>query len=108
MKVGRIMALTVVLLLLETWAYAADCNNGGRYEISGRGTVTDCRTGLIWLQDANCKDSLGLTGIDKSQGYLNWYNAMKWVAALGGGYCGLFDGSSAGDWRLPTKTEWMV
>ena len=33
---------------------------------------------------------------------------MKWVAGLGNGICGLTDGSAAGDWRLPTKTEWMA
>jgi hypothetical protein len=111
-KVGRIVLLTVVVVFFRTWTYAADCNNGGRYENNGypavNGTVTDCRTGLIWLKDANCTDSLNVTGIDKSLGKLNWYDAIKWVAALGSGHCGLTDGSSAGDWRLPTKTELMA
>ena len=110
--ISRTIVLALVLVLLGTWTYAADCNNGGRYEVNGYlvsdGTVTDCRTGLIWLQDANCKDNLGLPGIDKLFGYLDWYDAMTWVAALGSGHCGLTDGSSTGDWRLPTKTEWMA
>jgi hypothetical protein len=38
---------------------------------------------------------------------------MNWVAAIYGDgsgptLCGLSDGSSAGDWRLPTKTELMA
>ncbi len=67
------------------------------------GTIQDCRTGLVWLKDIN-----GTDGITKSSGYLNWYDAMVWVAALGDGHCGLTDGSSAGDWRLPNKSDWMA
>jgi hypothetical protein len=78
----------------------------GRYEDNGDGTVSDCRTGLIWLKDANCTDSAG--DIDKSIGYLNWDNAKTWSAALAHGVCGLTDGSYYGDWRLPTKTELMA
>jgi hypothetical protein len=81
----------------------SDCM--GRYEDNGNGTVTDCRTGLIWLKNANCTESFG--GIDKS-GSSTWYDAVTWVAALADTRCGLTDGSYAGDWRLPTKTEWMA
>ncbi len=109
---AKTIILTVFLVLFGTAANAADCNSGGRYEVNGYlvndGTVTDCRTGLIWLQDADCKDNLGLPDIDKSNGWLNWYDAMKWVRALHDGHCGLLDGSIAGDWRLPTRTEWMA
>jgi hypothetical protein len=100
--------LAIVSVLFGTWAYAADCNNGGRYEVMNDGTVQDCRTGLIWLKDAKCTDSLGLPGIDKSGGSLDWYDALKWVAALHSGHCGLSDNSEAGFWRLPTITEWMA
>jgi hypothetical protein len=100
MKVGQIAVLLAVLVLFGTCAYAAtlpnDCNIGGRYEDNGNGTVTDCRTGLIWLKNANCAATL------------TWKAAMQWAAALGNGTCSLSDGSSAGDWRLPTKTEWMA
>jgi hypothetical protein len=72
-----------------------DCH-GGRYEDNGDETVSDCRTGLIWLKNANCA------------GVMNWAAAGAWAAALANGACGLSDGSSAGDWRLPTKTEWMA
>jgi hypothetical protein len=57
MKVGRMMVLMVVLVLLGTRAYAADCNDGGRYEDNVDGTVTDCRTGMIWLKNAECIDT---------------------------------------------------
>jgi hypothetical protein len=35
---------------------------------------------------------------------------MNWVSGLygDGTVCGLTDGSIAGDWRLPTRTEWMA
>ena len=78
----------------------------GRYEDNNDGTVTDCRTGLIWLKDANCLETSG--GIAKSGGYLSWADAVTWAVGLGNTICGLSDGSSAGDWRLPTKTEWMA
>ena len=106
MKAVRMMILTVVLVLFGTGAYAADCNNGGRYEDMGDGTVTDCRTGMIWLKNAKCTDTSG--GVVNPNGYLNWYDAMKWTKGLGYGFCGLSDESFPGDWRLPTKTEWMA
>jgi hypothetical protein len=108
MKVKKIAVVLAILILFGTCAYAADCNNGGRYEINGtNGTVTDCRTGLIWLRNAKCVDaSNGIT--PPPTGNLTWYDAMKWAAGLQNGKCGLSDGSAAGDWRLPTKTEWVV
>jgi hypothetical protein len=96
MKAGKIMLLTVALVLFGTWVYGADCNNGGRYEDMGDGTVQDCRTGLIWLKNANC------------MGALNWHDAMTWVKGLHTAQCQLTDGSQVGFWRLPTITEWMA
>ena len=60
------------------------------------GTVTDNRTQLIWLKNANCF------------GKMIWENAMQKAANLKSGQCGLSDDSHAGDWRLPTKKEWNV
>ena len=63
------------------------------------GTVTDSLTGLIWLKNTNCF------------GMLDWRNAVMAVKGLKEGDCGpdpslvLSDGSSAGDWRLPTMGE---
>jgi hypothetical protein len=106
MKVIKITVLLAIMMLFGTCAYAVDCNNGGRYEDNNNGTVTDCRTGLVWLKNAGCTDEAG--GVTPVDGELAWHDAMKWVAGLGNSICGLADGSSAGDWRLPTKTEWMA
>ncbi len=65
-----------------------------RFTDMGDGTVRDNNTGLIWLKDA---DEMG-TG--------NWYDATAAAATLSDGEHGLTDGSSDGDWRLPTVWEW--
>ena len=63
------------------------------------GTVTDSLAGLIWLKNTNCF------------GMVNWEGSMLAVKSLKDGDCGpdpdliLSDGSSAGDWRLPTMKE---
>ncbi len=101
----RIIAITVVMVLYGALAYADECNSL-RYVDNGNGTVIDCRSGLTWLKNANCLDIVN--GVDKSGGSLTWYAAMDWAAGLGNGLCGLSDGSLAGDWRLPTKTEMMA
>ena len=75
----------------------------------GNGTVTDNRTGLVWLANANCF------------GQLSWDEAMTVVAGLGdlsaqacGDMepdecdCGLSDHSSPGEWRLPSMAEWRA
>jgi uncharacterized coiled-coil protein SlyX len=65
-----------------------------RYTDNNDGTVTDNRTGLIWLKNANCFER-------------QWWNTAKnKVAKLASGQCGLRDNSRAGEWRLPTKEEW--
>lgn len=60
------------------------------------GTITDNRTGLIWLKNANCF------------GKRTWRTAMRSVEKLAHGQCALSDGSQASEWRLPTKAEWMA
>ncbi len=95
MKVGRIIVLSLVLVLFGTWAYADECNSV-RYVNNADGTVTDCRTGLIWLQNAHCMP------------YLSWHDAMAWVKGLAPQECDLYDNSREGDWRLPTKVELMA
>jgi hypothetical protein len=64
-----------------------------RYTDNGDGTVTDNRSGLIWLKNANCF------------GRQNWERAMQSAANLANGQCGLRDGSMRGMWRLPTREE---
>jgi hypothetical protein len=74
---------------------AGPCHaSGKRYVDCGNGTVTDTATGLIWLKKADCLPET------------NWKAANQAAAGLKAGDCGLTDGSSPGDWRLPTKAEW--
>ncbi|MDH3308779.1 MAG: DUF1566 domain-containing protein [Acidimicrobiia bacterium] len=74
-----------------------------RYVDCDNGTVTDNDTGLVWLKNANC------------MGPVDWYTAMEFVAGLSdkpaesaaaNQDCGLSDGSSPGEWRLPSVEEW--
>ena len=65
----------------------------GRYIDNRDGTIEDTRTGLIGLKNANCF------------GKKEWEQAKSAAANLASGSCGLTDGSSKGDWRLPTKNE---
>jgi len=67
------------------------------------GTVKDNLTGLIWLQNAKCTDTI--SGITPAAGKLIWQNAKNWIAGLAAGACGLTDGSTAGQWRLPNVKE---
>ena len=69
-------------------------SSGGRWCDNGDGTVTDMKTGLVWLQDASC------------MGIKPWAEAiMSPIEELGSGDYNLSDGSMLGDWRLPTKAE---
>jgi hypothetical protein len=70
------------------------CATVDRFLDNADGTVTDCRTGLIWLQNINCYYN-----------YPYWDTAMSVAAGLNTAECGLTDGSLEGDWRLPTKDE---
>ena len=65
-----------------------------RFTDNSDGTVTDNLTGLIWLKDADAGD-----------GPATWANALSICNSLATGQQGLSDGSSAGDWRLPTVKE---
>src|SRR5438876_154550 len=74
---------------------AAPCvDKTKRYVDCGNGTVTDSVTGLVWLKQSNCLSSA------------DWEAAKKAVAGLKNGDCMLTDGSSPGDWRLPSQKEW--
>lgn len=64
-----------------------------RFTVNDDGTVTDNLTGLIWLRNANCF------------GQHTWNAALTDANGLANGSCGLSDGSSAGDWRLPNTRE---
>ncbi len=116
----RILSLVILVVLCEnsaTWAgdgvvalQSADpsCRTTTTpppiYVDCGNGTVTDNRTGLVWLENADCI------------GTVVWFSAMEFVAGLsdlpGPGSdpddCGLSDGSSPGEWRLASKAEWQA
>ena len=75
-----------------------------RFADNGDGTVTDNLTGLIWLKNANCTETVG--GIVKGgAGALSWADALTWSNNLASGSCGLTGATSAGDWRLPNVRE---
>ncbi len=64
-----------------------------RFTNNNDGTVTDNLTGLIWLKDASCF------------GVKTWTEALTECNNLASGSCGLSDNSTAGEWRLPNRTE---
>lgn len=64
-----------------------------RFTDNGYGTVTDNMTGLVWTKAADCNLSV------------LWNDALEYCNTLAAGSCGLSDGSSAGDWRLPNIRE---
>jgi hypothetical protein len=64
-----------------------------RFTNNHDGTLTDHRTGLIWLANAN------------AFGSVPWAQALADCAGLASGSYGLTDGSKAGDWRLPNFNE---
>lgn len=72
-----------------------------RFAENDDGTVTDVLTGLVWLEDATCTTLAGTDGEGKG----SWQTGLDATAALAHGTCGLADGSSAGDWRLPNVRE---
>ena len=64
-----------------------------RFTDKGDGTIRDNVTGLIWLKNANCF------------GEKTWSEALAECGKLADGNCRLTDGSSGGDWRLPTVKD---
>lgn len=64
-----------------------------RFTDNGDGTVSDHLTGLVWLKEPDCLEPDTFSG------------ALNTSRGLGDGQCGLSDGSSAGDWRLPNFRE---
>lgn len=65
-----------------------------RFIDNGNGTLADTVTGLTWLKKANCISS-------------TWASALASINTLASGQCGLSDGSSAGQWRMPNRNEML-
>jgi arylsulfatase A-like enzyme len=83
---------------VETTAFVRYVRGNPNYGINdffdnGDGTVTDLATGLMWLQD----DSGAFNAGPRSDGSLNWEEALAWAEGLE--YAG-YD-----DWRLPNAKE---
>jgi hypothetical protein len=74
-----------------------------RFSDNGNGSITDNMTGLIWLTNANCTETVG--GVAKVNGTLTWADAITWSNNIASGKCGLSDGSTVGQWRLPNIVE---
>ena len=66
---------------------------GSRFTDNANGTVTDHLTGLVWLKDAGCFSPTA------------WASALAAANQLASGACGLTDGSTAGQWRMPNANE---
>lgn len=66
---------------------------GSRFTNNNDGTVTDGLTGLVWTKNAGCFSSG------------SWSGALTAANNLASGACGLTDGSTAGQWRMPNVNE---
>ena len=78
-------------------------NVADRFKDNGNGTVTDGLTRLIWLKAGNC--STFFSGDITGANLRTWADAITAANKLASPYCGLSDGSKAGDWRLPNLKE---
>jgi hypothetical protein len=82
-----------LLLMIFVLTALGDGWPGERFVDNNNGTVTDTRTGLVWVKNANVF------------GRMPWRIAGALCQMLKSGMAGLTDGSAAGDWRLPGKEE---
>ena len=65
-----------------------------RFIDNGDGTLADTVTGLTWLKKADCINQ-------------PWSGAITAINSLASGQCGLTDGSSVGQWRMPNRSEML-
>jgi len=84
------------IIKIQSYDFIARYNLCGsvRFVDNNDGTVTDCRTDLVWLKNASC---FGKQTLDE---YFN-----QSLPGINDGDCGLSDGSSEGDWRPATMDE---
>jgi hypothetical protein len=73
--------------------YNTPAFTGTRFIDNVNGSVTDTLNALIWTKNANCF------------GTPTWADALAQCNSLASGACGLTDGSTAGQWRLPNLNE---
>jgi hypothetical protein len=78
-----------------------------RYTDNRDGTVTDNKTGLVWLKNANCVGTQ-YPSVDRDyipgDGKVTWQNAQVFVDGLNAGRFPECDAKHT-DWRLPTVQE---
>ncbi len=87
-----ISLITLFLLLGILSAYAAPVESGDkRYRDNDDGTITDSKTGLMWMK----KDSYLHSGH-----WLNWYEAREYVRKLNDERF-----AQHSDWQVPTRKE---
>jgi hypothetical protein len=101
MQAIRLCLSSLLVGCVMITAAGAGAAPGARFTDNGDGTVTDNRTGLIWLRDASCAE---LPRTDDS-GRAYGTTAVEAARDLAEPGCGLSDGSRAGDWRLPGRGE---
>jgi hypothetical protein len=77
----------------STGAYNSPASTGTRFIDNNDGTVTDTLTALTWQKDNTC------------HGIKTWQDALDACNGLASSTCGLSDGSTAGQWRLPNINE---
>ena len=65
-----------------------------RFIDNNNGTLVDTVTGLVWLKQGDCIKQ-------------TWAGALAQINNLATGQCGLSDGSSAGQWRMPNRNEML-
>jgi hypothetical protein len=78
------------------------------------GTVTDSKTGLVWLKNAGAswsdqgrKSEFNEAG-EWVRSLLEFGEAAEWVRSLSHGNGDLSDGSRPGDWQIPTKRQLLT
>ncbi len=80
-----------------------------RFVDNGDGTVTDALTGLVWLKDANCANTIGHDPSGSGNGSMTWVHALDFVSGINDGTYDISDCASytAGetDWRLANNIE---
>ena len=80
-----------------------------RYTDNSDGTVTDNYTGLMWLKDANCADTIGWDPDSTGDGSTTWQQGLDFVNGINAGThdistCESYSGSYT-DWRTPSILE---
>jgi len=84
---------TTTELTTSTTMPTTTTSKSPRFIDNNNGTVSDTKTGLTWFKDANPTSKK------------NWFDATNFCESIASGSFGLTDESVAGDWRLPTRTE---